>query len=81
MDKIKCANTSCDNKVDALSMDDDGCCDECHNKLIDGMIVEESDETRFLSDESLRIMCEHPIRVNRVRSSRPSTNFRKNQCR
>jgi hypothetical protein len=73
---IKCADPVCKNMVDALSMDDDGYCDDCHNKIIDGLIIEESDETRFLSDESLRIMCSHPIKL-RVRSSRPSIDRRK----
>jgi hypothetical protein len=69
MSKLKCANPDCNEEVDALHMDDDGYCDDCHNKIIDGLQIEESDETRFLSDESLRIMCLHPIRV---RPSRPS---------
>lgn len=76
MEKLKCANPECKNIVDALSMDDDGYCNDCHNKIIDGLQIEESDETRFLSDESLQIMCEHPVRV-RIRPSRPFTNFRK----
>lgn len=78
MEETKCANPMCENKVDALNMDDDGYCDDCHNKIIDGLITEESDETRFLSDESLRIMCMHPVKL---RSSRPSISFRKKPYR
>ena len=76
MEKLKCKNPSCETEVDALSMDDDGYCNDCHDGIIDGLLVEESDETRFLCDESLRIMCERPVMV-RARPSRPSTNFRK----
>lgn len=76
MDKVKCANPECSEEVDALHMDDEGYCNDCHDRIIDGLIIEESDETRFLCDESLRIMCEHPLMV-RTRPSRPSTNFRK----
>jgi hypothetical protein len=76
--KVKCASSDCKNMVDALSMDDEGYCNDCHDKRVDGLIIEESDETRFLSDESLRIMCEHPIRV---RSSRSSVGNRKNRYR
>jgi hypothetical protein len=73
---IKCANPSCNKEVDALHMDDDGYCDDCHNERIDGMVIEESEETRFLSDDSLRIMCSHPVKIRR--SSRSSINFGKN---
>lgn len=57
-------------------MDDDGYCNECHDKIVDRLLIEESDETRFLSDESLNIMCACPVKV-RLRSSRPSISFRK----
>lgn len=63
MEIIECANPVCKNVVDALHMDDNGYCEDCHNKIIDELIIEESDETRFLSDESLRIMCLHPVKV------------------
>lgn len=76
VNKLKCANPVCTEEVDALNMDDNGYCDDCHNKIIDGLIIEESDETRFLSDESLSIMCSHPTKV-RVRSSKSSMSFRK----
>ena len=69
MGKIKCANSECKNMVDALHMDDDGYCDDCHNKILDGLRIEESEETKFLSEESLDIMCKFPIKI---RSSRPS---------
>jgi hypothetical protein len=79
MEKLKCTNPECKNIVDALHMDDDGYCNDCHDGIIDELVIEESDETRFLCDESLRIMCEHPVRV-RTRPSRPSTNFHKKPC-
>jgi hypothetical protein len=78
MEELKCANPECENRVDALHMDDDGYCYDCHDRMLDGLLIEESDDTRFLSDESLRIMCEHPVRV---RSSRQSINFRKKSYR
>lgn len=78
MKKIKCANSECNEEVDAVHMDDDGYCDDCHNKILDGLMIEESDETRFLSDESLNIICLHPIRV---KSSGPSADRRKNSYR
>ena len=78
MEKLKCANPECKNIVDALNMDDDGYCNDCHDRIIDGLRIDESDETRFLSDESLNIMCECPVRI-RVRSSRPPINSRKKQ--
>lgn len=74
MEELRCANPACKNVVDALHMDDDGYCDDCHNRTLDELRIEESDETRFLSDESLQIMCAYPVRV---RSSRSSVNFRK----
>lgn len=76
VNKLKCANPECHKEVDALHMDDNGYCDDCHNKIIDELVIEESDETRFLSDESLSIMCEHPIRV---RPSRSANSWRRKQ--
>lgn len=76
MSKLKCANSECNKEVDALHMDDEGYCDDCHNKIIDELRIEESEETKFLSDESLNIMCDHPIRV---RSSVQQVNWRRRQ--
>ncbi len=53
----KCKNPECGKIVDALHMDDEGYCYDCHDKILDELIIEESDETRFLSDESLRVKC------------------------
>lgn len=50
MEEMKCKNVECGEIVDALHMDDEGYCDDCHNKMLDGLLIEESDETRFLSN-------------------------------
>jgi len=64
MEEVRCKNIECGKKVDALHMDDEGYCDECHDKILDGLIIEESDDTRYLSDESLNLICStRPIRV------------------
>lgn len=64
---MKCANPVCNTDVDALHMDDDGYCNECHDKILDDMAIAESEETKYLSDESLEIilwgMNHHPIRA------------------
>ena len=60
MEETKCKNPVCDEIVDALHMDDEGYCGECHDKILDGLLIPESEETRFLSDESLQIICEQP---------------------
>lgn len=72
---MKCKNSECNNEVDALSMDDEGYCDTCHNKMLDECLITESDETKFLSDRSLEIICStSPVsrvsRVSRYRSRR-----------
>lgn len=64
---MKCKNSKCDNDVDALHMDDEGYCVGCHDKILDSLLIEESDETKCLSDESLEIMVRHPIKVRRRR--------------
>lgn len=53
---MKCKNPECKNEVDALHMSDEGYCLDCHDKILDGLLIEESEETMCLSDESLRIM-------------------------
>lgn len=53
---MKCTNPECKNEVDALHMDDEGYCIDCHNKILDSLLIEESDETKCLSDESLEIV-------------------------
>lgn len=53
---MKCTNPECKNEVDALHMSDDGYCIDCYNKILDGLLIEESDETKCLSDESLEIV-------------------------
>ncbi len=74
---MKCKNHLCKNEVNALSMDDEGYCDYCHNKMLDDMLIEESEETRCLSDESLEIilwrMNRHQIRA----TSRKTMNRRR----
>lgn len=41
----------------------EGYCIDCHNKILDGLLIDESDETKCLSDESLRIMVMRPARA------------------
>lgn len=65
---MKCNNPKCDNEVDALHMDDEGYCNDCHDKMLDNLLIEESDETKYLSDQSLEIMSRHPIKIRRMRS-------------
>ena len=64
---MKCKNPLCENQVDALHMDDDGYCNICHDKRLDNLLLEESEETKYLSDESLEIMSRRSVRVRRVR--------------
>ena len=63
MIRMKCKNPVCQNDIDALHMDDEGYCNDCHDKMLDELIIEESEETKHLSDISLEIMCRHPIKV------------------
>lgn len=63
MEETKCKNPVCGKIVNALHMDDEGYCDECHDKILDGLLIQESEETRFLSDQSLQIICEQPTRL------------------
>ncbi len=69
MEVLKCKNPECGIIVDALHMDDEGYCIICHNKMLDMLIIEESEETKYLSDESLNIMCKYPTRVGRMQRS------------
>ncbi len=67
MDELKCADPGCNNKVDALHMDDEGFCEDCHDRRLDGLLIEESEETRSLSDESLDLMVSHPVKIRSIR--------------
>ena len=62
---MKCKNPNCNNQVDALHMDDEGYCNECHDAILELLLLEESAETRCLSDESLNLKIfrlNHPSR-------------------
>ena len=67
---MKCMNPVCTNDVDALHMSDDGYCNDCHNKMLDDLLIEESEETRYLSDMSLAMICNREARYVGHRSSR-----------
>ncbi len=66
----KCKNPECGKEIDALHMDDEGYCIDCHNKMLDSLLIEESEETKFLSDESLEIISRSTGVSHRKRSKK-----------
>ncbi len=50
---MKCKNSGCKNEIDALHMNNEGYCINCHNDFLNNLLIEESrNKNHYLANHS-----------------------------